>query len=109
MRIVLILVMAVSISACGSFRTVGKTDREISSDLLSQKTYCETLPRVYSGLFYNFCCLHSNRQSVHVDWFQQFYLLDGVASAVVDTVLLPYTGYRQYKDGSVLIHSIKDL
>jgi len=103
MKIMLSIVVAVSLSACGSFKTVGKSDREIASDLSSQRTYCRSIPRVYSGAAYNFCCLHSNPSGAHIDWFLGFYLLDGVASAVVDTVLLPYTGYKQVKEGSLRI------
>ena len=77
-------------------------DREVSAHLSRQHTYCETLPRVYSGLAYDFCSLHSNPGGgTYFDGFILFYIFDGVVSGAVDTVLLPYTGYQQYHRGSI--------
>lgn len=96
-------VLALGLSACGSFTTLGSSDQKVSADLRRKNTHCEIMPRVYSGVAYNFCHLHSNRDEVHLDWFLGFYLLDSLASAVVDTALLPYTGYKQYEDGCLKI------
>lgn len=103
MRKLLITMLALGLSACGSFTTVGSSDQKVSADLRRQNTYCESMPRVYSGVAYNFCHLHSHQDDVSLDWFLGFYLLDSVASAVVDTALLPYTGYRQYEDGCLKV------
>jgi hypothetical protein len=40
---------------------------------------------------------------MYIDWFLGFYVIDSVASGVVDTALLPYTGYKQYKHGNLSI------
>lgn len=103
MRFILIVFIAVILSACGSLTTVGSSDQEIASSLKRQGTYCENIPRVYSGVAYDFCYLHSSRDRVYIDWYLGFYLFDGIASGVVDTVLLPYTGYKQHRGGSLSI------
>lgn len=103
MKVILIVFTAMILAACGSLTTVGIPDREIASNLKRQGTYCENIPRVYSGVAYDFCYLHSRRDGVYIDWYLGFYLIDGVASGLVDTVLLPYTGYKQYTDGSLSI------
>jgi len=103
MRFFLIVFTAIILSSCGSLTTLGSSDQKISSNLKRQNTYCKNIPRVYSGVAYDFCYLHSNRDAVYIDWFLGFYLFDGMASGVVDTVLLPYTGYKQYKQGSLSI------
>ncbi len=101
-RIILILLMS-GLSGCGSLNTLSKTDQTLALNLKRQNTYCESIPRVYSGLAYDFCHLHSNPGGIYLDWVLGFYLIDGVASTLVDTVLLPYSGYRQYRDGNLKI------
>jgi len=103
MKFILIVFTAAVLSACGSLTTVGSSNQEIASSLKRQGTYCENIPRVYSGVAYDFCHLHSSRDRVYIDWYLGFYLIDGLASGLVDTMLLPYTSYKQYKDGSLSI------
>src|SRR5690554_6616134 len=104
MKFILIVFTAAVLSACGSLTTVGSSDQEIVSSLKRQGTYCENIPRVYSGAAYDFCYLHSSRDRDYIDWYLGFYLFDGIASGLVDTVLLPYTGYKQHRSSS---HSIE--
>lgn len=103
MKFILIVFTAAVLSACSSLTTVGSSDQEIASSLKRQGTYCENIPRVYSGVAYDFCHLHSSRDRVYIDWYLGFYLIDGLASGLVDTMLLPYTSYKQYKDGSLSV------
>jgi len=101
MRKTIIAVIALGLTACGSFTTISKSDREIARNLKSQGTHCESIPRIYSGVAYDFCLLNSNPGGVYPDWFLGFYLFDGVVSAVADTVLLPYTMHQQHRFGSL--------
>jgi len=95
--------LLLSLSGCGSLNTLSKSDQTLALNLKRQNTYCESMPRVYSGVAYDFCYLHSNPGGVYLDWVLGFYLIDGVASTLVDTVLLPYSGYKQYRDGNLNI------
>ena|SRR5690554_4129294 len=103
MRMTLTVLFGITLTACGSFTTVGSSDQKVASNLKRQNTHCENIPRVYSGVAYNFCYLHSNPGGTYIDWFLGFYVIDSVASGVVDTALLPYTGYKQYKHGNLSI------
>lgn len=103
MRKILVVLGAFALTACGSLNTVVNSDQNVSASLKNKNTYCDSIPRVYSGVAYDFCCLHSNPGGTYVDGFLGFYLMDVVASTVVDTAILPYTGYLQYKYGRLVI------
>ena len=103
MRILLILLPMMCIQACGTFTTLSETDQRITSNLTKQNTYCESVPRVYSGVAYDFCKLNSKPKGTEVDVLVGFYLLDGVVSAASDTLVLPYTIYQQSEKGSIQI------
>lgn len=100
---VLLILVVLCLTACGSFRTVVNSDQKVSADLRSKNTYCDSIPRVYSGVAYDFCCLHSQPRVMYIDGFTALYLMDGLVSAVVDTVLLPYTSYQHYMHGSLIV------
>lgn len=101
MRLISIIFVAISLSSCGSLTTLGNSDQKISANLKRKSTHCESIPRVYSGVAYDLCNLHSTPEGIYIDWFLGLYLVDCIASGVVDTAVLPYTGYKQYKYGGV--------
>ncbi|MBC3774531.1 YceK/YidQ family lipoprotein [Pseudomonas sp. SWRI99] len=90
------------LSGCGSAATVLQDDAEAARDLRKQKTYCQSIPRVYSGLAFDFCVL--NAPPDPTGFLAPFVLLDLPLSAVFDTVALPYTIYRQTTDGNLSIY-----
>jgi uncharacterized protein YceK len=91
------------IQACGTITTLSNTDKQISSQLRKQDTYCDSLPRVYSGVSYDFCKLNSEPKGTFVDGMVELYLLDGILSAATDTLVLPYTIIQQSDKGSMQI------
>ena len=95
------------ISACGSMNTLPKQDREISSDLRRQKTYCSEIPRMYSGVGYDFCILNAQPKALTIndELMLGFYAIDMCASAIIDTVALPFTIASQSSKGSIQIVS----
>ncbi|WP_346836791.1 YceK/YidQ family lipoprotein [Microbulbifer sp. SAOS-129_SWC] len=95
------LLAILPLSACGTMTTLTHSDREIADNLKRQKSNCQVMPRVYSGVSYNACKLNSNNASIYYDWMLSFYLIDSVASAATDTIALPYTLYRQNRDGNL--------
>lgn len=103
------LSFAALLSACGTVNTLTKSDDEISSSLTGNDTYCEFLPRVYGGTAYDVCLLRSNPDTKYSPTgplsgpVVPFYLADTVASAVSDTLVLPYSLYAQIRYGSVEI------
>ncbi|NMX90404.1 MULTISPECIES: YceK/YidQ family lipoprotein [unclassified Pseudomonas] len=95
-------VMSLMLSGCGTVNTVLRDDLAATRELRKQKTYCQSIPRVYSGVAFDFCLL--NAQPDFTGVLVPAVLVDIVASGAVDTVLLPYTIYRQSTDGNIGIY-----
>jgi uncharacterized protein YceK len=90
------------LTGCGTAMTVFQDDEDAARGLRKQKTYCQSIPRVYSGLAYDFCVL--NAPPDPTGFLVPFVLLDLTLSGVLDTVCLPYTVYRQTVDGNLSIY-----
>ncbi|AZE58920.1 MULTISPECIES: YceK/YidQ family lipoprotein [Pseudomonas] len=91
------------LAGCGTVTTVLRDDGVAIRELKAKKTYCQTVPRVYSGVAYDLCVLHAPPNSAGglaldgIPWA----FIDVPISAVLDTLALPYTLYRQNADGSL--------
>jgi len=105
MKLIALSALGLVLSGCGSINTVLRGDEVTSRELIDQKSYCATVPRVYSGVYYDFCLLnapapeHASRSGYNMPGL----LIDAAVCAVLDTVALPYTVYRQSQDGSIEI------
>ena len=93
---------SLALSGCGTVLTVLQGEEDAVSDLRKHKTYCQSIPRVYSGLAYDFCVLNAPPEPG--GYLASFVVLDLTLSGVLDTVVLPYTIYRQATDGSMRIY-----
>lgn len=100
-RAVLALVLLAT-SGCGTLNTVLREDTAATRELRKQKTYCEVIPRVYSGVAFDFCLLNAPPDPSGV--LIPVALADIAVSGVLDTVALPYTLYRQVEDGNLKIY-----
>lgn len=102
-----LLLAALMLSGCGTIDTVFREDAVASQKLKERKTYCGGVPRIYSGVTYDFCSLHAPEPENGATYIgpasNQAMLLDMAVSGVLDTLLLPYTIYRQHSDGSLII------
>ncbi|TVT81561.1 YceK/YidQ family lipoprotein [Pseudomonas sp. H3(2019)] len=94
---------SLALGGCGTVATVLQDDAEVARCLRKQKTYCQSIPRIYSGVAYDFCVLNGPPNSMvgvtmsGVPWVY----FDFLVSGAFDTVVLPYTIYRQSTDGSI--------
>ncbi len=102
-RYALLAVWCYLLLGCGTVNTVLKGDEVTRRNLKQEKTYCESIPRVYSGVSYNLCILHGPPQHIEVVTlgFIPLQILDFIPSAILDTLALPYTIYRQSEDGNI--------
>lgn len=105
MKKFILLLLALSISGCGTLTSLSNSDEDISYKLRKQKSYCDTTSRAYGGVSYNLCKLNSNPNKTYIDWFLGFYIIDTVVSAVTDTIALPYTAFQQVNKGSIKVGS----
>ncbi len=108
MKTQVMLIAAVLLSGCGTVQTVVRSDQATAKSLKDEKTYCGAVPRIYSGVTYDFCLMHAEVKD-GVDTFDYNnanpgVLIDAAASGVLDTLLLPYTIYKQHTDGSIFIN-----
>ncbi|MFW0756577.1 YceK/YidQ family lipoprotein [Pseudomonas sp. H11T01] len=99
---VLLGVFSLALTGCGTVKTVLQDDAQAARDLRKQKTYCQSIPRIYSGLAYDFCVLNAPPDPTGI--LAPFMLLDLTLSGVFDTVFLPYTIYRQSTEGNIRIY-----
>ena len=93
---------SLALSGCGTVSTVLQNDEDAARSLRKQKTYCQSIPRIYSGLAYDFCVLNAPPDPTGV--LVPLVLLDLALSGALDTVALPYTVYRQGIDGNIRIY-----
>ncbi|WP_347929789.1 YceK/YidQ family lipoprotein [Pseudomonas helvetica] len=101
------LLAALMLVGCGTIQTVVRHDDAAIKSLKEQKSYCGAVPRIYSGVTYDFCTLYAPlRSGVDAQKYDNatiIVLIDAVISGALDTVLLPYTIYRQQADGSIIV------
>ncbi|WP_447746510.1 YceK/YidQ family lipoprotein [Pseudomonas nicosulfuronedens] len=113
-RSVLLLASAL-LSGCGSYHTLRSDDVVKASDLRLKGTHCQAIPRVYGGVVWDFCQLYGEppMSGNSVGYTPAptpsnerigppiLPLIDVVLSGITDTLALPYTLYRQQRDGSI--------
>ena len=90
------------LSGCGSVSTVLQGDADAARDLRKKKTYCQSIPRIYSGVAFDFCTLNAPPDPTGM--LAPFVWFDLPLSAVFDTLSLPYTVYRQITDSNLSIY-----
>ncbi|GGW61315.1 YceK/YidQ family lipoprotein [Alishewanella tabrizica] len=105
MKIFLLSVSAVFLTACATVKTLPPSITHVSIEHHGKKSYCKEIPRVYSGFAFNLCKLNGepSRQENLGSSFNNvpFFVIDGTFSLVADTVVLPYTLYTQSQHGSI--------
>ncbi|MEB0048266.1 MULTISPECIES: YceK/YidQ family lipoprotein [unclassified Pseudomonas] len=101
------LLAALMLAGCGTVQTVVRNDDVAVKSLKEKKSYCAAVPRIYSGVTYDFCTLHAPlKAGIDPEKYNNgtiFVLIDVVISGAFDTLLLPYTLYRQQADGSIIV------
>ena len=105
---VLLAAVLVSTTGCGTINTVFRPDAVASQNLKALRSNCENVPRIYSGVIYGFCSLNgepNGSRSMNDQAINDIpsVAVDFMASGVLDTLMLPYTVYRQHRDGSIEI------
>lgn len=104
MKALIGMVVAGLLAGCGTINTVFRDDGVTSDNLKEAESFCGAVPRVYSGVVYDFCLLHGAEprpNRVRSGPEMGFVAVDIGASATLDTLLLPYTLYRQHSDGGI--------
>ncbi|MBP6057649.1 MAG: YceK/YidQ family lipoprotein [Nitrosomonas sp.] len=100
---VFIGLISVSLFGCGTVNTVIKGDSTARHNLNQVKSPCESIPRIYSGVFYDMCALRGkpSRSALWMGSGAELALIDLALSGVLDTIALPYTIYGQINEGDI--------
>lgn len=105
MKIYYCIVLALVNFSCSTVNTVAPAHNHINISHGKNKSYCKSVPRVYSGTFYNFCTLYGepNKSAITDATTHSFryWATDSIFSIAFDTVILPYTIYSQIDKGSI--------
>jgi uncharacterized protein YceK len=94
------------LAGCGTINTVARDDVVTSDYLKEVRSFCGAVPRVYSGVMFDFCVLHGEGPKPGRNGYgggndPWWLVIDMGLSGVLDTLVLPYTIYRQHMDGSI--------
>ncbi|MBW4935564.1 YceK/YidQ family lipoprotein [Marinobacter sp. F4206] len=105
-RLIISGILILTLTGCGTVNTVVWGDAVTVRNLKQSETKCDSIPRVYSGVAYDFCKLSGEPAPVHT-WRASSgtpgSIIDMLFSGILDTVALPYTIYRQSRDGNISI------
>jgi hypothetical protein len=102
------ILLVLATFSCATIKTIDPEKNHINISHNGKKSYCEAIPRIYSGLSYNLCLLYGEPSKVvnvgsSVNNIP-FVLIDSAFSVVTDTIVLPYTIVIQADKGSILVN-----
>jgi hypothetical protein len=95
------VVLIFTCASCASIATWHYSDATLASFLQNRRTHCESLPRIYSGVYFDYCWLDSDPQRVYGSAPIALLLVDGLFSGIADTFALPFTVAQQQERGGI--------
>ncbi len=100
-----IFTLIVALTGCGTVQTLAPDQGKVSISYNDKKSYCQSIPRIYSGVAHNFCLMYGepSKTSYTAAADLPVWAIDTMLCAVTDTLALPYTISRQLKDGSLKV------
>lgn len=107
MKTFISIFLAILCSSCGTMKTINPTLNQVEISYQGHKSYCKEIPRVYSGVAYNVCLLNGEPNpngSPGTINDVPIVFIDSVLSLATDTVVLPYTIYRQNEQGNIKVN-----
>ena len=107
-KTILVIVLVLVIPGCGTMQTLNPTNDHVEISHRGKKSYCKKIFRVYSGTNYQVCKLngepsYAENLGSNVGGVP-FFIIDIPLSFVMDTIVLPYTVTRQFKDGNISVN-----
>lgn len=108
MKCITYILLAFCTFSCATIKTIDPPRNHVDISHSGKKSYCEDIPRIYSGVSYNFCLLYgepSKKVNVGSSFNNiPFVFIDTVFSVVSDTIVLPYTIVKQAEKGSIKVN-----
>ena len=100
-KISLLVTLLAGCTGCASVATWHYSDVNLATFLQNRHTHCESLPRMYSGFYLDYCWLDSDPQRVYGSAPMLLLIVDGLLSGIADTIALPVTAVQQRQYGSI--------
>jgi uncharacterized protein YceK len=100
-----LLLLALTLSACGTLQTIPNSNANVGDVLSKNKSHCKSIPRIYSGVAYDFCRLNADRGDGLSNYaVLGLYVFDiSLLAPLLDTALLPVSITQQIIVGSIEI------
>ena len=57
MKLQLSLILTLAISGCATVKTLPPSTTHVDIEYDGKRSYCDSIPRIYSGVAYNLCTL----------------------------------------------------
>ena len=106
-KVTAVLILTLAATGCGTLNTVVRSDDAVKTSMNEAETKCDSIPRVYSGVSYDFCYLHARPDSTYngiPSSSPPLIFADILLSGVIDTIILPYSIYKQSQTGSIKVN-----
>ncbi|ALM90413.1 MULTISPECIES: YceK/YidQ family lipoprotein [Alteromonas] len=108
MKILSLAILSLACCSCATVKTISPDNNHVQIEHQGKKSYCEEIPRVYSGFSYNVCLLNgepSRRENIGSTVGKvPFFVIDAAFSIVADTIVIPYTAVQQIDKGSIKVN-----
>lgn len=108
MKGITLILLALFTCSCATIKTIDPPNNHINISHYGKKSYCESIPRIYSGITFNLCLLNgepSRKENIGSTFNGiPFLFIDSAFSVVADTVVLPYTIMTQADKGSIKVN-----
>ena len=106
-RIFILLLSSLCFS-CATVKTIDPVNNHVQIEHRGKESYCSEIPRIYSGLMYNFCLLYGEPSRVENVGSRfgnvPFFVIDTAFSVAADTIVIPYTAVQQASKGNIKVN-----
>lgn len=105
---VLLLLMSSICFSCATVKTIYPVNNHVQIEHRGKESYCSEIPRIYSGLMYNFCLFYGEPSKV-INLGSRFgsvpfFVIDTAFSVAADTIVIPYTAVQQANKGNIKVN-----
>ncbi|AWB66388.1 YceK/YidQ family lipoprotein [Saccharobesus litoralis] len=108
LKVGLAILPLVLLASCATVKTINPPQNQVRIEHYGSKSYCKSIPRVYSGLAYNVCLMYGEPNiKGHTGSALNgvpFFIIDSAFSLVADTVVIPYTASQQAIKGNIRVN-----
>jgi len=109
MKVTISILLIICCCSCATYRTIAPLNNNVKISYNGHDSYCEKIPRIYSGVSYNVCLfygepnLNPNTEIPTLHGYP-YVVNDMFWSTLADTLLLPYSVSMQIMHGNIKVN-----